>query len=116
MEKIPFTFFLKELSITIKDGITPISHNVKVYTEGFRDGVRRKCQYYKMPLTAALVIFSWIISTGIFSYNNRRLEFSVFDDILINTRGYTIVFENGSEAKLNRKTEFYNFFVNKKLI
>ena len=52
MEKIPFTFFLKELSITIKDGITPISHNVKVYTEGFRDGVRRKCQYYKMPLMA----------------------------------------------------------------
>ena len=58
----------------------------------------------QMPLTAfspfeGIAIFSWIISTGIFSHNNRRLAFNVSDDILINTRGYTIFLRVGVKKK-----------------
>ena len=67
-----------------------------------------------MPLTAfspieGSGIFSWIISTGIFSYNYRRLAVNVSDDILINTRGYTIVFESRSEEEV---TEEQSFIIN----
>ena len=48
-------------------------------------------------------IFSGIISTGIFFYNYRRLAFNVSDDILINTRGYTIVFESRSEEEVTEE-------------
>ena len=66
-----------------------------------------------MPLTAfspveGSGIFSWIISTGIFSHNNRRLAFNVSDDILINIRGYTIVFESRSEEEVTEKQSFLN--------